>query len=300
MDFSNISEEIVRFCSDQLGKKHNRADYAEFLKLIIIFLGETPTSGVSFRAPGAFHHARWMAKAIYCLKIYLFREQFHLTAREISGIRDICSFIVRLYVKAWFSAPLAAAAPNFDLNFLINLHNYNAIDEEISAVAVKKMCGHLWYLGEEAVGLAFFDHNIPLDVKKRMVDAFKTDTAADSDHCHYRNVIQPKFVPSVLNKTVEYFVTTKTATFFKRFNISTEFMDFEPSSWSQRESYIHGMQVVQKMQVVNDVSERKVKLMEEFNQVLTNDEEQKQFLLLTVDKYRQRYSSHSKTSLMQN
>lgn len=176
------------------------------------------------------------------------------------------------------------------------------MDKDISNVAIKKMCGHLWYLSDEAVGLAFFDNSIPFDLKAKMVQSLKGDPSESEDNnvCHNRNVIQPNYVPSFKNKTLAFFVTKKTAGFFRRFNISTEFMDFEPSAWPQINSYIEGLQVVQKMQVINDVSERKVKLMEEFNHLLTHDEEQKQFLLLTVDKYRQKYSSHSKTTLLQN
>lgn len=300
VDLSNISDEIGSFCIDQLNEKHSRADYAEFLKLVLIFLGKTPPSGVSFRSPGAFHHARWMAKVIYCLKIYLFRGQFELKARELKGIRDICLFVVTLYVKAWFYAPFAAAAPNVDLAFLIDLHNYGIVDKDISNAALKKMCGHLWYLSDEAVGLAFFDNSINVDVKAKMVQSLRGDPSEHDNIFQNRNIIQPKDVPSFKNKTLAFFVTKRTAEFFKRFNISTEFMAYEPSTWPQHNSYIEGLQVVQKMQVVNDVSERKVKLMEEFNQLLTRDEEQKQFLLLTVDKYRQQYSSHLKSTLLQN
>lgn len=297
LNFSDQSEQILRFCNDQLTKHHDRGDYAEFLKLIVIFLGGTPSTGISFRAPGAFHHARWMAKAIYTLKIYLFRGQFQLTSRELNGIRDVCSFLVRLYVRAWFSAPIAAIAPNFDFNFLLSCHNYCTIDKDISSVSVQKMCGHLWYLSEEAVGLSFFDANISNDVKERMVQSFRGTNTVDNDHCHNRNVIQPKYVPTFTTKAIDYFVTKKTASFFKRFNISTEFMDYEPSIWPQQDSYIQGLEIVRKILVVNDVSERKVKLMEEFNKILTTDEEQKQFLLLTVDLYRKKFASHTKKSL---
>ena len=34
------------------------------------------------RVPGAMHHARWMAKAIYSVKIWTFRRQFHLNSWE--------------------------------------------------------------------------------------------------------------------------------------------------------------------------------------------------------------------------
>ena len=61
------------------------------------------------------YHARWMAKALYCIKIWLFKQQFQLTKREQKGIEDVCLFIVLVYVKAWFSAPLPTSAPRNDL-----------------------------------------------------------------------------------------------------------------------------------------------------------------------------------------
>jgi hypothetical protein len=41
-------------------------------------------------SPGAMHHARWMSKVLYSLKIWLFRAQFKLTPREENGLRDVC------------------------------------------------------------------------------------------------------------------------------------------------------------------------------------------------------------------
>ena len=59
-------------------------------------------------APGAMHNARWMAKAIYSLKILLFREQ---------GVIEVCLFIIEFYSYYWFkfTLPLKAPAANLDL-----------------------------------------------------------------------------------------------------------------------------------------------------------------------------------------
>jgi len=46
---------------------------------LIIFLGGFPIRGISFRVPESCHHAPWMNKAIYCLKIFIFRKQFNMT-----------------------------------------------------------------------------------------------------------------------------------------------------------------------------------------------------------------------------
>lgn len=59
-----------------------RDDYRELLELSKIFLGTMGSENIKFYKPGAFHHARWMSKAIYCLKIYIFRNCFNLTKEE--------------------------------------------------------------------------------------------------------------------------------------------------------------------------------------------------------------------------
>ena len=53
------------FCFNTIQQKQPSGDYVEFLELMIIFLGGTCAKGNRFHVPGAFHHARWMAKAIY-------------------------------------------------------------------------------------------------------------------------------------------------------------------------------------------------------------------------------------------
>ena len=99
-------------------------------------------------APGAMHQARWMAKVIYSLKIWMFRSQFKLTKKEEKGLREVCLFSVVLYLKAWFSAPLAVSAPRNDLQLLQDLYNYRQHNDKISKSTCKKLEKHLWYLSE--------------------------------------------------------------------------------------------------------------------------------------------------------
>ena len=149
------TNEVLEFAIQTLQKaKQPREDYREFLELVIIFLGGTPPRGISFRGQGAFHHARWMAKAIYCLKIYLFRGEFTLTKEEKIGIRDICIFLAELYLKAWIQSPMAAKAPRLDLEFLKNLNAYREVDNKISRCAINKLSA------AETATLAFYDDDI--------------------------------------------------------------------------------------------------------------------------------------------
>lgn len=91
-------------------KHHDRDDFRELLELLYIFLGGTPSNRIKFKVAGANHHARWLSKTIYCLKIYMFKEQFPLKLLELKGLKQICLFAINFYVITWFDAPSAIKA----------------------------------------------------------------------------------------------------------------------------------------------------------------------------------------------
>ena len=89
--FRSRKDEVISFLQNFLHHDTQpRQDYLEFVKLSLIMMNCPTESPVHFSPPGAYHRARWMAKGIYCLKIYLFREQFKLTAHETQALRRIC------------------------------------------------------------------------------------------------------------------------------------------------------------------------------------------------------------------
>ncbi|XP_050521710.1 uncharacterized protein LOC126894618 [Daktulosphaira vitifoliae] len=246
-----------------------------------------------------------MAKALYCLKIFIFRKQFNLTQKEGMSISSICIFIIRLYVRAWFNAPLASNAPYQDLNFLKDLVNYQSIDKNISEVTVKKMCGHLWYLSPENTVLSLFDTNVPFDTKKKIIATLKIHTDDDVPKKYLLNTIE---ATRILNENLEDFICGKSMQFFKRFNIDTSFLIIDPSLWSTDEHFKISILIlisifnnlINSINVVNDIAERGVKLMEEFNTKIANDEKQKQYLLQVVNDYRSKYPDFKKSILLDN
>lgn len=76
--------QLINLVHHQLSiQNKTRKDYVEFLELALIFLNETSYKGkqIKIRSPGALHRARFMARAIYCLKIFAFRSQFKLSGK---------------------------------------------------------------------------------------------------------------------------------------------------------------------------------------------------------------------------
>lgn len=102
--FKDELKTIEEFIRRNLELNLEREDYKELLYLSLLYLGLTPYENYKFRAPGAMHHARFMSKAIYSLKMFLFRDIIHLSKRDVVGIQKICIFIVKVYIRHWFEA----------------------------------------------------------------------------------------------------------------------------------------------------------------------------------------------------
>jgi len=109
-------KELVNFPLGMLRKGTVR----EFLELALLFLGVQKIEGrrISFKSPGPMHNARWMSKVIYSIKVWLFRGQFKLTKKEEEALRELALFGVRVYMRAWFTAPNAVACAREDLHLL--------------------------------------------------------------------------------------------------------------------------------------------------------------------------------------
>ncbi|KAL4125926.1 hypothetical protein QTP88_010163 [Uroleucon formosanum] len=285
----NLKDELLIFCINQLKQYQPRDDYKELLELTIIFLGQTP---------GPIHHARWMSKAIYSIKIFLFRNEFKLTLKENNALRDLCIFIVRIYIKQWFCARAAALAPNMDLQFIKDIILYEVIDEQISKSALKKMCGNLWYLTPEATSLAFFDDKVSSQTKIKMVKAMQSRNI--ESEANKRIILKPNKIYDYANKDINDFISIQSSNFFNRFGIPMDFLDLDPKLWNENDQYKKSKELVNNINVVNDIAERGVKLIEDYNKLLTKNEDQKQYLLQVVSEYRQQFPDCKKSTLSKN
>ena len=97
-----------------------REDYRELLRLTIATLGGV-VPGFQFLQPGPDHHARWMSKCLYYLKMKLLSNVFTMSEEEKSEVEEISPFILILYVKAFlfYWNPLSGFDPSKKSN---NIH----------------------------------------------------------------------------------------------------------------------------------------------------------------------------------
>lgn len=238
-----------------------------------------------------------MAKAIYTLKMFLFREQLVLDSTRLAELRTVCIFIVRRYVKVWFGCTNTAEAPNQDLNFVKDMLTYP--EPDVKQAVLTKFVNHLWYLSEEAIGFAFFDPKVALDVKKKMVEALELSENLQPSETVKRIVVKMKEVTQMYAANgLSDFVTPNTIKLFNRMKISQEFLKFDPLAWNARDDYPEGGKICSNISVVNDAAERGVKLITDYNKILTHDKNEEQFILQIVKEYREEYPSHTKSALM--
>jgi len=170
---------LLTFYKAELDKGFVRDDYRELVELCVIFLGGDTEEKLKLRPPGAMHQARWMARAIYSLKICLLQSQCRITAEDKKALQDVCLFIVLLYVKPWLECTVVTKAPNQDLRFLKMLKEYEKVDATISKASISKFSHHLWYLCEETVILSLFDDEVDNQTKKKMIANFNRDRISD-------------------------------------------------------------------------------------------------------------------------
>ena len=129
--------DVLQFLRTTMDDKHPMEGYLELIHLAAIMVGLPVVS--SIRRPGALNRARWMAKAIYALKIeLLFRgneEALHLTGRQLQGLQRFNRFVILVYIQSWYSCSLAVDAAFNDIPLIHRLQEYD--DVELSRVGLR-------------------------------------------------------------------------------------------------------------------------------------------------------------------
>jgi len=129
-----------------------------------------------------------------------------------------------------------------------------------------------------------------------MVEALLSNDG--SDDIPKKLVIKPHKVSSLVTKDLSHFVTKNTNIFFERFGIDKSFVHEEPEKWIHNAANKEGANIVANIHVFNDTAERGVKLITEYNSILTNDEDQRQYLLQIVKDYKNKYPDAKKSTLL--
>ena len=154
-------------------------------------------------------------------------------------------------------------------------------NKRIRTTTFNKLSSHLWYLSEalsESVALAFFDQDIPDDMKRQMVVTLCQDVDEESSKCAQGEDCANKFLGD--------FVSMNMWRFFQKIKSGQKFLDEDPSTGKDEIGYQSVRRLVQSIEVTNDNAGRGVALIQEYSQLIPRDEGQLQFLSQVLSEHR--------------
>lgn len=202
-----------------------------------------------------------------------------LTARELQGIQRFNRFVVCVYLQSWFTSRIVEDAPVNDMELIQRLKDYD--DEALQACGLSMMKRHSWYITQELATLALFSQNLTSDEKAVLIGNMAVD----------RGQHLVKTLPHTMGDL------RVSRTFFQTLGIDDSFLDVPVESWADSQSFKIAEALVKNLACVNDCAERGVALIQTFNETITKDEEQKQFLLQVVEKHRKDFAKCNRDQL---
>ena len=273
-----------------------RCDYKEFLELAKLFLGgrieRKKGHSYQIQQPGADHHARWMSKAIYTLKLSFLQHQFPnsvLSWHKKRKVEKMALFIVFVYLESWFrSASLFSAGTN-DLKLYARLQKFSKVHKKVSLVGTTVLQRHTWYLSEELVALSLFDESLPSDLRNSLAKKISSLPAADQP---IQKPCRPVITPC---STLTEFVGPRTVVLFNILGIPHTFL--ADSEWHLLPQYEAAKAALKGLIPLNDSCERALALATTLNGTITRDEASYQDLILVVEAHRKKYGLKTKADL---
>nr|XP_047126051.1 uncharacterized protein LOC124807758 [Hydra vulgaris] len=133
------------------------------------------------RNPGPLHHARFMAKGIYFLKMYLNLDNIpSLTDFERKEINDMAFFTAVFYTDWFIRAEIPAIAPYQDMKALWQMMIYSKFNPDQSNPVIESLKRHTWYIDPFIVVMSLADKNVQerSDIAKKLYSTPRPTTNA--------------------------------------------------------------------------------------------------------------------------
>ena len=249
--------------------------------------------GFAFRMPGADHHARWMSKVIYNLKIRLLSKIFKLSPEEKEQVDKVTEFAVLFYTKYWLETPLPASAARHDLEFMGHMLQYRQARPTIAYSVLQSCYRHLWYITPQLITLALADKDLEDNSKEQIAVAL---------HSYQQQQIvsgKPAFPllaegPEQTRRNMASLVTADSWLIFQLLGL--EVPQTPASMWHLFEEFKTLQKFATNISVCNDIAERGIHLMSDFIS-RCETEDQRQALFQCVEFHRNLVKDCTKKNL---
>ena len=266
-------------------EKTMRKDYKEMAILSLKYLGgDLPDKFSKFKlqAPSAYHHARWMSKVLYVLKIAMLKPPF---VENIAKIRTLALFYSTYYAKAWLTSIFAAEAPLHDLEFIQTLEKVCSVEgtwpegfQMIAKSAMDKLKLHTWYISERLVPLVLFsnlDDRIKEQVRRAIIK-YKDEPQHEEQQRPEKDSFQDVRLTTL--------VGSDSYRLFELLKLNKDLLHIPVSKWNVSNGYEHAVNSIKMLPVVNDAAERALGMATKLDgPTMPKDEEHIQSLYKVVD-----------------
>lgn len=302
---------VLEWAEDHLLKgSFGRDDYRELGELAVHYLGGTvvrprkrgqPSFGFTMRKPGALHHARFLASALYLVKLAMLLDVLPpdmVDPTEETEIERMAQFICIFYMPYFLQARLSTAAPAQDLNLWIDMKVYCNYDADVADEVQKSILRQMWYLTAECVIFSLFDPNTP-DEEKRQISQKLLSFPRPPTFRIGKPVFPVQVLTGNVNVSLSSFVGPRSWLAFQILHSDGAWLTQEPADWNSDEEYLRMEKILSSISVVNDTAERGVKDVEDYANS-SKDSEHRGRIVLVSNSHRSRIPEFKKNEMENN
>ena len=273
-----------------------RDDYKEVLELVLFVLGDPPKN-FTFKKPGAYNKARFMAVLIYGIKMYIFRSQSKQGKKYFEKLKRFVIFASLFYAEYWFASPIAAEAPFMDLQFYKLMLEYKKHDPEVASKVLKKFLGHTWYLNQEIVPFSLFSKNVSNKEKQEIAIKLTKVKPPKKYDKGYPNPVPLPTDESGMVRTLSDSIMNGSMFLFDELKLGKDWLYKPVTEWGKNENFCEMKSFIENLKVTNDCAERGVKLISDYADILTKDSAERQRILQVVERQRRNVPDVKKATL---
>lgn len=185
----------------------------------------------------------------------MLKHQFstHLTKENIDGLRKVCIFLIKHYVRAWFRSPFGTDSAYMDFSLIKAVLLDKSIDKDLVPLIMKKFSNHLFGRGDRSFGVFRFQYRTGDEGRNGQRLMLDSEIEDEDDLEHelrngHRVMAKPALIASTyLTKKFSDFITPNTLNFFERFRIPTDFLREPVKIWEFSNSFKKGLDIARSL-----------------------------------------------------
>ncbi|GBM55803.1 hypothetical protein AVEN_75030-1 [Araneus ventricosus] len=194
----------------------------------------------------------------------------------------------------WLSSSIGADAPYNTLKLWHDMKHYCRHDSLVLNAALYALEKHLWHLAKECAVISLFSNRL-FSSERQLIAQTLLRIPPPKEFANERG--HPTFPIFNYSTKLSSLIGPKFWFLFHTMGIGTDWLGKRLSEWDNDPSHQGAETYFRHAKVENDLSERAVKLIQDFSTSVTTNETQKQFLLQVVDYHRKQIANFKKETL---